>query len=111
MSAAGENASDLRPTSPGALRARRHRQRRRDGVRLVTVEVPEGVVREAIARALLKSEERPEPWTLIQACYASLLSDAALDWLTRNEVITGELRADAVAILRSISEWLERANR
>ena len=97
------------PANNSALRMRR--QRRRDGVRLVTVEVPEGVVKEAIARGLLEPDQCPNPWTLIQACYASLLSEAAFDWLTRNEVIAGEERADAVSILRSISEWLERADR
>ena len=36
-------------------------------------------------------------------------SDTALNWLTSNAVITSEQRADAVAILQRISEWLERA--
>ena len=86
------------PANNSALRMRR--QRRRDGVRLVAVEVPEGLVREAIARGLLEPEERSKPWTLIQACYASVLSDATLDWLTRNEMITSDQRTDTVAILR-----------
>ncbi len=50
-----------------------------------------------------------EPWAVIQACYAAQLSDATLNWLIDSGVITAEQRADAVAILRSISNWLERA--
>lgn len=95
--------------SPSALRVRRHRERRREGVRLVTVEVPEAIINHTIARALLKPEDGAKPWLLMRACYASLLSDAALDWLVRNKVIRGEQRTDAAAILRSISDWLGRA--
>jgi hypothetical protein len=50
-----------------------------------------------------------EPWAVVQACYAAQLSDATLNLLIKSCVITAEQRADAVAILRSISNWLERA--
>jgi hypothetical protein len=33
----------------------------------------------------------------------------ALNWLTANGVIATEERANAAAILRGISDWLERA--
>jgi hypothetical protein len=36
-------------------------------------------------------------------------SDRALNWLTDNAVITTEQRTNAAAILRRISDWLERA--
>ena len=38
----------------------------------------------AVARGLLASEERAEPWSVIQGCYASQLSDAALDRLVND---------------------------
>ena len=50
-----------------------------------------------------------QPWTVIQACYAGLLSDATLDWLITAGIITREQRGDAGAIFRGISAWLERA--
>jgi len=37
------------------------------------------------------------------------LSDAALDWLLRKEILAREQRGDAGAILRAIGAWLERA--
>jgi hypothetical protein len=37
------------------------------------------------------------------------LSDTALNWLTNNAVIPTEQRTKAVAIMRGISVWLERA--
>ncbi len=95
--------------NPTTLRVRRHRERRREGVRLVTVEVPERVIEAATARGLLKPEDCAEAWGIIEACHASLLSDKALGWLVRNGVIASDQRADAVAILRSVSDWLERA--
>ena len=45
----------------------------------------------------------------MRSAFAAQLSDTALNWLTSNAVITSEQRADAVAILQRISEWLEGA--
>jgi hypothetical protein len=95
--------------SPGTLRVRQHRQRRRDGLRLFTVIVPETVIENAIARGLLAAENRAESWPVIEGCYAAQLSDAALAWLIKGKVIAHEQRGDAAAILRSNSKWLERA--
>jgi hypothetical protein len=80
------------------LRVRRHRERRRNRHSLFTVEVPQSAIEAAIERGLLGPESRAEPWVLIQACYASLLSDAALNWLVRNGKIKTEQRADAATI-------------
>ena len=93
---------------PSTLRVRRHRQRRRSGRRLFTVEVPKATIGDTITRGLLPEDET-KPWTVIQACYAGLLSDATLDWLITAGVITREQRGDAGAIFRGISAWLERA--
>ncbi len=109
MSTAIESTADHRPVNASTLRVRRYRERRRERVRVLKVEVPERFIEAAIARGLLKPNDRADAWPVIQACYAAQLSDAALDWLTRNEVITREQRGDAGAILRSISKWLERA--
>ena len=95
--------------SANTLRVRRHRQRRRKRVSLFTVEVPQSVIEAAIGRGLLEPGSRAEPWVLIQACYASMLSDAALNWLVQNGVIRSEQRGDAGAILRNISRWLEHS--
>jgi len=38
----------------------------------------------AVARGLLASEERAEPWAVIQGCYVSQLSDPALDRLVND---------------------------
>ena len=62
---------------PSTLRVRRHRQRRRSGMRLFTVEVPKATIGDTITRGLLP-EDGTKPWTVIQACYAGLLSDATL---------------------------------
>ena len=85
------------------LRVRRYRERRREGLCLLAN------LADAISRQLLKAEDRVKAWPVIQACYGAELSDAALDWLINGDVITREHRTDAVAILRSIGAWLERA--
>ena len=103
------NATAACPVSPNALRVRRHRERRRYGLRVLTVAVPETFIEGAVARGLLASDDGAQPWSVIQGCYASLLSDAALAWLIDNGVITHEQRGDAGAILRSINGWLERS--
>ena len=90
-------------------------------MRLVTVSVPESAVEDAIARGLLTPEDSAKGWSVIQSCYAALLSDPVLDRLVNGGLITREQRADAGAILRSIqnlllggycypSEWLEQTD-
>ena len=70
--------------------------------------MPEPAIETAIARGLLKPEETTQAWSVIQGVYAAQLSDRAPNWLTDNAVITTEQRTNAAAILRSISERLER---
>ena len=62
-----------------------------------------------ITRGLLKSDGGA--WNVLDAWYASHLSDATLKWLVDNIVIKPEQRGDAASILRSISAWLEQADR
>jgi len=109
MTSAIKSAAEDHAVSASTLRVRRHRERRREGLCLFTVEVPEATIEEARARGLLPPQERTKAWKVIQSCYAAQLSDAVLDWLINRGVITREQRGDAVAILRSISDWLERA--
>ena len=101
MTIAAEQTMAPHPVNPSTSRVRRHRQRRRDSLRLYTVTVPEMVIENAIARGLLAAEDRAEP---CQACYAALLSDAALDWLANGGLIIDEQRGDAAAIIRGINE-------
>jgi hypothetical protein len=102
--AAIENAANVKPST---LRVRRHRERRREGLCCFTIEMSKAGIGEAIARGMLKPDY--DPWNVLDAWYADHLSDAALEWLVNNKVITREQRNDAIAILRSISDWLERA--
>jgi hypothetical protein len=89
------------------LRVRRHRERRREGLCCFTIEMSKAGIEDAIARGMLKPDY--DAWNVLDAWYADHLSDAALEWLVSKKVITREQRNDAVAILRSISDWLERA--
>ena len=93
--------------STSTLRVRRHRERRREGLFSLTVEMSKAGIEDAIARGMLKPDY--DAWDVLDAWYADHLSDAALEWLVSNKVITREQRNDAIAILRSISDWLERA--
>ena len=94
---------------PSTLRVRRYRERRRDGLRCLTVEMYEADIAEAIARGLLKTDG--DAWNVLEAWYACHLSDAALQWLVDNKVIKPAERGDAAAILLSISAWLEQTDR
>jgi hypothetical protein len=105
-----ENVTDSCPANASTARVRRHRQRRKQRLCLLTVTVPETVIETAGARGLLAAENRVEPWSVIQACYAAQLSDAALEWLISRGVIKREQRGDAVEVLRGISKWIEQAN-
>ena len=109
MTADNENVNDTRAVRPSTLRVRRYRERRRGRLRLLTVEIPEPVIEDAIARGLLKPEESAQAWAVIGSVYAALLSDKALKWLADNAVIIAEQRSNAVEIFRCISDWLEGA--
>jgi hypothetical protein len=93
---------------PSTLRVRRHRERRREGLRSFTVELPKADIEDAVVRGMLKSDY--DAWDVLDAYYADHLSDAALDWLVNNKVIKHEDRNDARAILCSISDCLERCH-
>jgi len=64
-------------------------------LRLFTVEVPEPIIEQAIARGLLKQEDRVRPWAVVSGYFAALLSDAVLNWLINVGVITRDQRSDA----------------
>ena len=51
---------------------RQHRERRRQGLRCLTIELRETDVRELIERKLLRSEDQNEPEALRKALYLSL---------------------------------------
>jgi hypothetical protein len=58
--------------SPAAERMRRHRQRRRDGLRCLVIELRETEIDVLISRGHLKNEKRSDPSEVIDALYAHL---------------------------------------
>jgi hypothetical protein len=93
----GNTITASNSVNPSTLRVRRYRERRREGVRCLTVEVYEADIAKAAARGLLKSDG--DAWNVLDAWYASDLSDAALQWLADNKVIEPDQRGDAASIL------------
>ena len=73
---------------PSTVRVRRHRERRREGIRCLAVEMYEADIAEATARGLLKSGG--DAWNVLDAWYACHLSEVALQWLVDNRVIKPE---------------------
>jgi hypothetical protein len=109
MTAGHENAIEPRPVRPSTLRVRLHRERRRERLRLLTLEMPESAIHAAIAWGFLKPEGTTQAWSVIESVYATQLSERALNWLMDNAVITTEECTNAAAILRNIGGWLKRA--
>jgi hypothetical protein len=58
--------------SAAAERMRRHRERRRDGLRCLTIELRDTEIEELVRRKLLKSETRNDRNAIIQALYRFL---------------------------------------
>jgi hypothetical protein len=58
--------------SPAAERMGRHRERRRDGLRCLTIELRETEIDALIRRGLLKAETRNDMVSIIKALYAHL---------------------------------------
>ena len=63
--------------SPAAERMRRHRQRRSDGLRCITIELRETEIDALIRKGLLKSETRNDRNAILRAIYEFL--DLTLD--------------------------------
>jgi hypothetical protein len=58
--------------TPAATRMRRHRERRRDGLRCLNIELRVTEIDALIKRGLLKSETRNDAKSIIEALYAFL---------------------------------------
>jgi hypothetical protein len=65
------SAEDATPTAP-ALRTRRHRERRRRGLRCLMVEVREREIEALVRKGLLKPETRNSAREIIMAFYRFL---------------------------------------
>jgi hypothetical protein len=63
--------------SAAALRMRRHRERRRDGLRCLTIELRETEVAELVRQGFLQKDARNDPQALSNAFYRFL--DRTLD--------------------------------
>jgi hypothetical protein len=77
MSHDAERATNLPTAAPvfrsaAAERMRLHRERQRQGLRCVTVELRETEIDTLIKRELLKSEMRNDPYEIREALYAHL---------------------------------------
>jgi hypothetical protein len=66
-----------RGPSPAALRMRRHRERRRDGLRCTTIELRETEVTALVRKGFLKEDGRNDRRAVIRAFYSFL--DRTLD--------------------------------
>ena len=86
----GNTTTAPQPVNPSTLRVRRYRERRREGVCCLTVEMYDADIAEATARGLLRPGG--DAWNVLDAWYASRLSDVALQWLVHNKVIKPEQR-------------------
>ena len=58
--------------SAAAERMRRHRERRRDGLRCLTIELRETEIDALVRRGLINSETRNDPGAMMDALYAFL---------------------------------------
>jgi hypothetical protein len=67
MNTATESIDEPR-ISASTLRVRRHRERRREGLRLLTLEMPEPAIETAVALGLLKPEDWAQSSSVIKAC-------------------------------------------
>ena len=60
----------LQPLSPATNRMRRHRERQRNRMRCVTIEVHESEIKKLVRMGFLKSEMRNDPIAISSALYA-----------------------------------------
>jgi hypothetical protein len=71
------NDRDTPAPSPAALRMRRHRERRKDGLRCMTIELRETEVGALVQKGFLKEDARNNQGAVMNAFYGFL--DRTLD--------------------------------
>src|SRR5579872_185007 len=64
--------ADRAASSPAAARMRRHRERRRDGLKCLSIELRATEIDALISRGMLKSDTRNDPSAVRDALYAHL---------------------------------------
>ena len=74
---ASMSSAEFTARTAAAERMRRHRQRRRDGLRCLIIELRETEINDLIRKGLLKAETRNNASAIIDALYAHL--DNTLD--------------------------------
>ncbi len=62
----------VKPRSPAAERMRRHRERRRDGLRCVMLEIRDSEVEVLVRKGMLKADTRNDPHAIEMALYQFL---------------------------------------
>ena len=67
-----QSADQKQNSSPAAGRMRRHRERRRDGLRCLSIELRATEIDGLIDKGLLKPETRNDAKSIIEALYAFL---------------------------------------
>ena len=70
--------------SPAAERMRRHRERRRDGLRCLTIELRETEIDALICRGMLKADARNDPYAIRDALHEYLDHTLGRNAVTRN---------------------------
>jgi hypothetical protein len=65
-------ATERRPCSAAAERMRRHRERRRDGLRCLTIELRETEIDALVRNGFLKAATRNDPYSIEMALYEFL---------------------------------------
>jgi hypothetical protein len=67
--------------TPAATRMRRNRERRRDGMRCLNIELRETEIDALIQKRMLKSETRNDPRAIEEALYAYLDQNLSPAWI------------------------------
>jgi hypothetical protein len=77
-------------------------------VRRLTVAVYEQAVESAIGRRLLGRGDRAEPWTVVNALFASMFDDQTIMWLNKRGYLSWEQRGQGEAVIRAVDALIGR---
>ena len=80
-----QDAEMIATVSAAAERMRRHRERRRDGLRCLTIELRDSEVEALIRKQLLKPNTRNDPYAVRDALYEYLDQTLGRIAVTRND--------------------------
>ncbi len=78
----------------------------RQDVRRLSISLYERAVSKAVARGLLKHEDRGDPWTVTSALFAGMFNDHTIQWLHKRGLLAWNERGKGERVIAAVNDLI-----